>query len=115
MSFRLSALGNALVVGGALVGAATVAAVATGADINLTPAMIQLLIYKGVAAASIGLIVAGSWIGRRGRQQERDAMLAERKKAELAAGVPVSYNASVASSQVHEKVKVRNSTDSKVL
>ena len=115
MSFRLSALGNALVVGGALVGAATVAAVATGAEINLSPAMIQLLIYKGLAVASIGLIVAGSWVGRRGRQQERDS-IAGMKRAELAVGASAPYNDnSAVSGPVQEKVNVRNSTDSKAL
>ena len=92
MPFRMSALGNGLVIAGALVGVATVAVVATGTEITLTPAMIQLLVYKGLAAAAVGLIVVGSWVGRRGRQQERDAKAASATKAELAAGVSLPYN-----------------------
>jgi hypothetical protein len=61
---RVTVAANALVAAGAIVGGATVLAVATGYEIHLTAEMVQLLIYKGLAAASIGLIAAGTWIGR---------------------------------------------------
>lgn len=89
MAFRISALGNGMVIAGGLVGVATVAFVATGAEITLTPAMIQLLVYKGLAAAAVGLIVVGSWIGRRGRQRER--ISAAMTNAELGPGVSLPY------------------------
>lgn len=67
---RLSRLGNVLVFAGAGVGVATAAGIASGYEIALSPAMTQLIIYKGFAAAAVGLILAGSWMARRGRQQE---------------------------------------------
>jgi hypothetical protein len=88
MPMRLSSLGNGLVIAGAAVGVATVAAVATGTEIVLTPAMIQLLIYKGLAAAAVGLIVVGSWLGRRGRQHERAGNDAITARSELESGIP---------------------------
>ena len=80
MSTRMSAVGNALVLAGGAVGVAAVIGLATGFKIVLTPEMVHLLVYKGLAAAAVGLIVMGSWLGRRGRQQEsqtkeNDAML----------------------------------------
>jgi hypothetical protein len=69
--------------------------------------MIQLLVYKGLAAASIGLIVAGSWIGRRGRQQEREANRVEITTRELGQGAPAPYDGSARPAS--EEVKVRNS------
>ena len=83
---RLSTLGNGLVIAGGAVGVATVAAIATGTEIVLTPAMVQLLIYKGLAAAAVGLIVVGSWLGRRGRQHDQAAMEAAANTPELEAG-----------------------------
>lgn len=68
MSRRLSYLGNGLVATGALVGAGTVAALAMGYDITLSPAMIHLLAFKGLGAMAAGLIIAGSWIGRKAKQ-----------------------------------------------
>lgn len=110
MPFRMSTLGNGLVIAGAIVGVATVALVATGTEITLTPAMIQLLVYKGLAAAAIGLIVAGSWLGRRGRQQEREAGHASATTAELAAGVSLPYNeGSSANVPIRDKVEVPHS------
>jgi len=91
MSIRLSTVGNVLVVAGSMVGVATVAAVATGAEIHLSQEMIQLLIYKGLAAAAVGLIVVGSWIGRRGRKQERDPGIVADTKKDLLSGVGHSY------------------------
>ena len=88
MAMRMSSLGNGLVIAGGAVGVATVAAVATGTEIVLTPAMVQLLIYKGLAAAAIGLIVAGSWLGRRGRQLDRSAKEANTGTRELEPGMP---------------------------
>ena len=64
-------LGNVLLTAGAAVGAVTVLAVATGYEIVLSPAMMQLVVYKGFAAAAIGLMVVGAWIGRRSRLRER--------------------------------------------
>ena len=110
MPFRMTTVGNALVIGGGVVGVATVAIIATGTEITLTPAMIQLLIYKGLAAASIGLIVAGSWVGRRGRQQEQDVKPADPTKAELAPGASVPYNyESNAKSPAHDNAKLPDS------
>jgi len=85
---RMSSLGNGLVIAGGAVGVATVAAVATGTEIVLTPAMVQLLIYKGLAAAAIGLIVVGSWLGRRGRQHDQSAKGPTAGTRELEPGVP---------------------------
>lgn len=84
----MSALGNGLVVAGAVVGVATVAAVAGGYEIVLTPAMVHLLVYKGLAAAAVGLIVAGSWLGRRGRQQESQTKAADKDVELLTPGIP---------------------------
>lgn len=88
MAMRMSSLGNGLVIAGGAVGVVTVAAVATGTEIVLTPAMVQLLIYKGLAAAAIGLIVVGSWLGRRGRQQDQSTRGANAGKRELEPGMP---------------------------
>ncbi len=85
---RLSTVGNGLVIAGGAVGVATVTAIATGTEIVLTPAMVQLLIYKGLAAAAIGLIVVGSWLGRRGRQLDQAAMDEAPDTPELEAGIP---------------------------
>lgn len=70
MAMRMSSVGHGLVIAGGAVAVVTVAAIATGTQIVLTPAMIQLLIFKGLAAAAVGLIVVGSWLGRRGRQHD---------------------------------------------
>jgi hypothetical protein len=88
MAIRMSSLGNGLVIAGGAVGVATVAAIATGTEIVLTPAMVQLLIYKAFAAAAIGLIVAGSWLGRRGRQHDQSAKTLNTSARELEAGMP---------------------------
>jgi len=88
MAMRLSTLGNGLVIAGGAVAVATVTAIATGTEIVLTPAMVQLIIYKGLAAAAIGLIIAGSWIGRRGRQLEQAARSDAPDTPELEAGIP---------------------------
>lgn len=48
-------VGNVLVAAGAVVGVATVTAIATGYEIQLTPEMIQLLTYKAFGAAAVGL------------------------------------------------------------
>jgi hypothetical protein len=84
----MSAVGNGLVVAGAAVGVATVAAVASGYEIVLTPAMVHLLVYKALAAAAVGLIVVGSWLGRRGRQQESQTKTADNDSALLTPGIP---------------------------
>lgn len=111
MPIRTSALGNVLVIAGGLVGAATVAAVATGIEITLTPAMIHLLVYKGLAAAAVGLIVAGSWVGRRGRQQEQDTRRSDTIRAELVPGVSPSFNDNKnAKSGAPDKVKLPDSS-----
>lgn len=88
MSTRMSAVGNGLVVAGAAVGVATVAAIASGYEIVLTPAMVHLLVYKAIAAAAVGLIVVGSWLGRRGRQQESQTRAADKDSALLTPGIP---------------------------
>lgn len=106
MPLRMSALGNGLVIAGALVGVATVAVVATGTEIMLTPAMIQLLVYKGLAAVAVGIIIVGSWVGRRGRQQERDANHAGTAKAELSAGdlpMPHHYKSAATSAAASDQ------------
>jgi len=86
MATRLTSIGNGLVIAGGAVGIATVTAIATGTEIVLTPAMVQLLIFKGLAAAAVGLIVVGSWLGRRGRQHDQAAMGASTNTPELEAG-----------------------------
>jgi hypothetical protein len=88
MSMRLSTVGNGLVIAGGAVGVATVAVIATGTEIVLTPAMIQLLIYKGLAAAAVGLIVVGSWLGRRGRQREKAGGGEDTANGALKPGMP---------------------------
>ena len=72
MSRRVSALGNGLVALGAVVGVATVGAIGMGYQIDLTPAMTHLLVFKGLGAAAAGLIFAGSWIARGGRRNLPD-------------------------------------------
>jgi hypothetical protein len=73
----MRALGGGLIAAGAAVGLTTTAAIATGYQIDLTPAMIHLLVYKALAAAAIGLIAAGSWVARKARQDEAaDSLLA---------------------------------------
>jgi hypothetical protein len=69
---RVRTIGNALVGAGAIVGVATVTAIATGYEIRLSPEMIQLLTYKALGAAAIGLIVVGAWIGRGGTDMLRE-------------------------------------------
>jgi type VI protein secretion system component VasK len=85
MQSRTVLLGNVLVAAGAIVGVATVTAIATGYQIVLTPEMIRILIYKGLAAAALGLMVAGTWIGRRGRrkEQERQTGVIEREAVNM--------------------------------
>lgn len=94
MAVRMSSLGNGLVIAGGVVGVATVAAIATGTEIVLTPAMVQLLIYKGLAAAALGLIVVGSWLGRRGRQHDQAGSVAPSDPPELEAGMPTFHQSS---------------------
>lgn len=72
MRTRASTVGNVLVGAGAIIGAATVAAVATGYEIVLTPEIIQLLIYKALGAAAVGLMLVGTWIGRGGKDERHD-------------------------------------------
>jgi hypothetical protein len=67
---RVRTVGNLLVAAGAAVGVVAVAAIATGYQIRLTPEMIQLLTYKALGAAAVGLIVVGTWIGRGGNQTD---------------------------------------------
>jgi hypothetical protein len=69
---RIKTIGNLLVTAGALLGVATVAAIAAGIEIRLTPEMIQLLTYKALGAAAIGLIIVGTWIGRGGTKRNSD-------------------------------------------
>lgn len=79
----MSVVGDALVGAGSIVAVATVVAVATGYNIDLTPAMVHLLVYKGLAAAAMGLIVAGSWIGRHNRQEMRNVVPAPTSVGQL--------------------------------
>ena len=82
-------LGNILVGAGAVVGAATVTAIATGVEIQLTPEMIQLLTYKAFGAAAVGLIIVGTWLGRAGTEQKNDTSIETTAKSEdVAAGPP---------------------------
>ncbi len=85
MQTRTVLLGNVFVAAGAIVGIATVTAIATGYEIVLSPEMIRILIYKALAAAALGLMVVGTWIGRRGRrkEQEREFGVIEREAGEL--------------------------------
>lgn len=102
---RLSSLGNGLVIAGGALGVASVTAIATGTELVLSPAMIQLLIYKGLAAAAVGLIVVGSWLGRRGRQQERTGKGAYAGMAELESGSP-PFHRSVTTANEPATIKV---------
>ena len=106
MSIRMSAVGNALVLAGGAVGVAAVVGLATDFKIVLTPEMVQLLVYKGLAAAAVGLIVVGSWLGRRGRQQE------SADNAMLASGVP-SFSQGSATDRIHEEVTTKSTKDTK--
>ncbi len=112
MSTRMSAVGNGLVVAGAAVGAVTVAAVASGYEIVLTPAMVHLLVYKALAAAAVGLIVAGSWLGRRGRQQESQTQAADTESALLTPGIP-SFPHEPAVERHYAEVTTKNTKDTK--
>ena len=104
MSIRLSAVGNALVLAGGAVGIAAVVGLATDFKVVLTPEMVQLLVYKGLAAAAVGLIVVGSLLGRRGRQQESQA-----DDALLTPGIPpFSPN-----ERSYEEATTKNTKDTK--
>ena len=94
MAVRMSSLGNGLVIAGGVVGAATVAAIATGTEIVLTPGMIQIVIYKGLAAAAVGLIIVGSLLGRRGRQHDQAVSVAPSAPTELEEGRPPFHQSS---------------------
>ena len=94
MAIRIASLGNGLVIAGGAIGVATVAAIATGTEIVLTPAMVQLIIYKGLAAAAVGLIIVGSWLGRRGRQRDQAVNVAPSDPPELEAGLPPFHQSS---------------------
>lgn len=89
-----------MVAAGAGVGIATVTAIATGYEIRLTPEMIQLLTYKALGAASIGLIMAGSWIGRGGSQKSPDRSLTESEGAALSEGPVASAGTLRASREI---------------
>jgi len=106
MSKRMSAVGNALVLAGGAVGVAAVVGLATDFKVVLTPEMVQLLVYKGLAAAAVGLIVVGSWLGRRGRQQES----ADNANALLTPGVP-SFRST--SERPYEEATTMNTKDTK--
>lgn len=106
MSIRMSAVGNALVLAGGAVGVAAVVGFATGFKIVLTPEMVHLLVYKGLAAAAVGLIVVGSWVGRRGRQQES----ADNANELLTPGVPPFRSAS---GRLYEEATTMNTKDTK--
>jgi hypothetical protein len=102
MRTRITILGNVLVGAGAAIGVATVAAIATGYQIRLTPEMIQLLTYKALGAAAIGLMIAGTWIGRGGSKKNSDALesshggsnaLSEPAEPVLPEGASVKMNA----------------------
>jgi hypothetical protein len=110
MSSRLSTIGNVLVIAGSLVGVATVAAVVTGAEIHLSREMMQLLIYKGFGAMAVGLIIAGSWIARRGRQEERDQEIAESVGPELLSGASLAGENHNDRTRVHDEVKSPDSS-----
>ena len=87
---RIKTFGNVLVVTGAVVGIATVIAIATGYQIRLTPEMIQLLTYKALAAAAVGLIVAGSWIGRGGNEKHRDVSGSTKREIDASSDASVA-------------------------
>ncbi|MEP6508166.1 MAG: hypothetical protein ABJC63_08055 [Gemmatimonadales bacterium] len=69
---KISTIGNALVGIGALVGVVVVAAIAADYVPTLSPEMVKLLIYKGFGALSVGLMIAGTWIARSGRNNQLD-------------------------------------------
>ncbi len=76
---RPSTLGNVLLIAGAAVGVAAIAAVVIDFSPNLTAEMIKLLFYKGLGAASVGLMIVGTLMARAGREREkqRDITAAE--------------------------------------
>lgn len=65
---RIKTVANLLVAAGALLGIATVAAIALGYSPSLTPEMVKLLFYKGLGAAAVGLMVVGAIVGRFGHR-----------------------------------------------
>ena len=71
-SMRIKTVSNILVAMGAVVGVATVAIIALDYSPTLTPEMVNLLFYKGLGAAAVGLIIVGTIIGRIGRDHRRD-------------------------------------------
>lgn len=63
---------------GGILGMAGVIAMAVGFKITLTPAMQELLFYKGLFAASAGLLIFGAILGRQAhRQKERERAAGE--------------------------------------
>jgi hypothetical protein len=108
----MSAVGNSLVVAGAAVGVATVAAVASGYEIVLTPAMVHLLVYKTLAAAAVGLIVVGSWLGRRGRQQESQIKPADNDSVLLTPGMP-PFQHDPGAERPYEEATTKHTKDTK--
>ena len=100
-----------MVSAGAGVGIATVTAIATGHEIRLTPEMIQLLTYKALGAASIGLIIAGSWIGRGGSRRSSDPGLTKSERDALSEGAVASAGALRASEEMKLREDRRGDAD----
>ena len=110
MRTRIKTVGNVLVAAGAVVGVATVTAIATGYEIRLTPEMIELLTYKALGAAAIGLIIAGTWIARGGTEKHRDASRSSHGRGEDLSEGPVQP-AFTESESVETKVHRRELDD----
>ncbi len=55
---------------GAILGIVTVVGFAAGVHVTLNQEMLQLVIYKGLATGTAGLIIVGSWLARAGKRAE---------------------------------------------
>jgi hypothetical protein len=76
-------LGDTLIRIGAVVGALGAAAMAIKLKMTLTPGTQDVLLYKGMFAASAVMLILGAWYGRQGRVEQAE----EKKAAELGAGL----------------------------
>lgn len=100
-----------LVTAGAVTGVATVTAIATGYEIRLTPEMIQLLTYKALGAAAIGLIIAGTWIGRGGSQKNPEPSQTDAEREALSEGPAATDLTARASPEIEVRPVKRDDSD----
>ncbi|MEP6690116.1 MAG: hypothetical protein ABJD07_03110 [Gemmatimonadaceae bacterium] len=65
-------VGTALIAGGAAIGIGAVIASTLGVHITLSPAMMQLALYKLAFGAAGGCMIAGALVRRRSLARERE-------------------------------------------